>query len=664
MNTIDIGTNAARTAGAAAGSAGWVLAHDGSMAGLLPAMQARAARVHRWPDAPSPQAGERWLAAFDWHRAADALALQARARAQGASLLLLGLEPGSVSVGPWLAADDPDAPCLECLLRWTQLNLGQPWHWSAGTQAPPRLRQASQAALAPAGHALFDGLLAEVLAQPGRVRACTLRLHWDRLLTEPHRFQRHPACTCCTRLPADDPGRARLRLQPRPVARPGAARVANPALSVAALRERFVDRRTGVVKHLFHDLGSELMPMVAAEMALPGSDRSEIGYGRNDSREGSEQVALLEALERFCGHEPRRHGDGVRGSFESLRARHGSRVVDPRDFVLHGSEQMAQPGYTFEPYSDALPFDWSWGWSMRRGEAVLVPQQMVYYRLGDRPAGALNRFVYETSSGCALGGCLEEAALYGLLELLERDAYLTSWYGRIPPRELRLDEAADGRVRALVARARSQGYRVHAFDMRLDIDLPLVWALIVDPRDEAPVKSYCASAAHFQWEQALFSALVEVTTSIGVYQHSMPAQREHARALAADPWRVRGMSDHVLLYSLPETWPRLGFLFDGGPVGALPAPEPAPTDLRDEFERRVRQALTVASDVIVVNQTWAPMEAMNLHCVKVLAPGLTPVTFGHQHRRCALPRLNAARRARGLPAIDEAGINPDPHNFP
>ena len=42
--------------------------------------------------------------------------------------------------------------------------------------------------------------------------------------------------------------------------------------------------------------------------------------------------------------------------------------------------------------------------------------------------------------------------------------------------------------------------------------------------------------------------------------------------------------------------------------------------------RRVQQTLAVASDVIVVNQTWAPMEALNLHCVKVLAPGLTPVT--------------------------------------
>lgn len=639
----------------------WTLAHDGSAPALLACGQHAADRVHLLADAPAPRAGERWLVVFDARRSADALSLQDRARAAGAGILLVGLEPGSVSIGPWIAAGDDEAPCLSCQDIWTRLNLAQPERAAAAIAAPQR---ASQPALAPSGQAAFARLLAQATEQPQSLRGNSLRLRWDRLETERHRFHRHPDCRHCRPLPDDNAELARLALQPRPLAHAGATRVPNPALDVARLRDTFLDRRTGVIKHLFHDLSSELMPMVAAEMALEGETHSEVGYGRNESRDGSELVAMLETLERFCGHQPRRHGASVRGSFESLRARHGSQVKDPRDFVLHDSEQQAQPTFGFEPYSDALQFDWSWGWSLARNEPVLVPQQMVYYRLPDTPARPLNRFVYETSSGCALGGCLEEAALYGLMELLERDAYLTSWYGRIPPRELDLETVSDERVRALVARSRAQGYAVHAFDMRLDVDVPMVWALIVDPRDDAPVKSYCASAAHFHRDQALFSALVEVTTSIGVYRRTMPGLRDQARALFDDPWKVRSMSDHVLLYSLPETWPRLQFLFDGGPAPAAPQAPTAAPDLRDELARRVRQTMAVASDVIVVNQTWGPMEALNLHCVKVLAPGLTPVTFGHQHRRCALPRLNAARRSRGLAPMATSDINPEPHNFP
>jgi ribosomal protein S12 methylthiotransferase accessory factor len=640
----------------------WIVAHDGSAPGLQPAWQAHADSVHRLSDAPAPAHGERWLVAFDARRPAAALALQVRLRAAGASALMMALEPGGVSLGPWLEADDEQAPCYGCQDLWTRLNLGP--STPADLPAPTGPSRASQPALAPAGQALVDGLLAQALAQPGALRAQSLRLRWDRLETERHRFHRHPDCRHCRPLPADSAALAHLQLASRPLPHAGATRVANPKLSVARLREAFLDRRTGVIKHLFHDMSSELMPMVAAEMALPGEESAEVGYGRNESREGSELVAMLEALERFCGHEARRHGASVRGSFEQMRARYGARVKDPRDFVLHDAAHVAQPTFGLEPYSDALPFDWSWGWSLAGDDAVLVPQQMVYYRIPESAGRPLNRFVYETSSGCALGGCMEEAALYGLLELLERDAYLTSWYGRIPPRALDLDAVADERVRALVARSRAQGFEVHAFDMRLDIDVPLVWALIADPRADAPVKSYCASAAHFHRDQALFAALVEVTTSMGVYQRTMPGLRAQARVLFEDPWQVRGMSDHVLLYSLPESWERLRFVFEGGPAPAPAAASAGPTDVRDELTRRVRQALGVASDVIVVNQTWQPMETLGLHCVKVLAPGLTPVTFGHQHRRCALPRVNAARRARGLPPIAAADINPEPHNFP
>ncbi len=645
-------------------SQAWTLVHDASSDALWPALRAATDRQHALADAPLPQAGERCLLVFDLRRAPEALAWQAQARRAGAELLLLGLEPGSASFGPRVAPGQDDAPCLGCLMRWTQLNLNQPQHWSAEAHAPADLARQSQAPLGPAGHTMFTHLLAQVLADPAQLDGRVLRLNWERLTTDHHRLHRHPGCPDCQPLPADHAELARLTLQSQPLAPNGRGRVPNPRLNVAALRDNFLDHRTGVIKHLFHDLNSELMPMVVAEMSLPGSSVAESGYGRTESREGSELVAMLEALERFCGHEPRRHGGATRGSFESLRRQYGDAVVDPRTFVLHDAEQMAQPSFDLEPYSDALAFNWAWGWSMRQQRPVLVPEQMVYYRLGDTPGQPLNRFVYETSSGCALGGCVEEAALYGLMEVLERDAYLTSWYGRIAPRALQLDAVADERVAALVARSRAQGYEVHAFDMRLDIDVPLVWALIVDPRADAPVKSYCASAGHARWEQALFAALVEVTTSMGVYQVSMPPLRERALAMARDPWQVRSMADHVLLYSLPEVYPRLSFLFDGPPAQPLPAPEAAATDVRDELLRRVQQTLAVASDVIVVNQSWAPMQALNLHCVKVLAPGLTPVTFGHQHRRCALPRLNAARRARGLAPMAAGDINPEPHNFP
>jgi ribosomal protein S12 methylthiotransferase accessory factor len=76
-----------------------------------------------------------------------------------------------------------------------------------------------------------------------------------------------------------------------------------------------------------------------------------------------------------------------------------------------------------------------WAHSFARGEAVLLPERYAYYGLDrsshrteeqilDRP------FVYEISNGCAIGSCLEEVILHGLLEVAERDAFLMTWLTR------------------------------------------------------------------------------------------------------------------------------------------------------------------------------------------------------------------------------------------
>jgi thiazole/oxazole-forming peptide maturase SagD family component len=97
-----------------------------------------------------------------------------------------------------------------------------------------------------------------------------------------------------------------------------------------------------------------------------------------------------------------------------------------------------------EPAAEQQVCQWTWGYSFARQAPILVPQACASY-------GALHRtpqerpFVYEISNGCALGGCLEEAILYGILEVAERDAFLMTWYGRMPVPCLDLSSAADPR---------------------------------------------------------------------------------------------------------------------------------------------------------------------------------------------------------------------------
>ena len=67
-------------------------------------------------------------------------------------------------------------------------------------------------------------------------------------------------------------------------------------------------------------------------------------------------------------------------------------------------------------------------------------------------------------------------------------------------------------------------------------------------------------------------------------------------------------------------------------------------------------------DIYVVNLTSKEMEELGIYTVKVIVPGLLPITFGVQNERVSMSRINQERSRRGL----EEGrlVSPYPHPFP
>ncbi|MEL6530234.1 MAG: YcaO-like family protein, partial [Pseudomonadota bacterium] len=340
-----------------------------------------------------------------------------------------------------------------------------------------------------------------------------------------------------------------------------------------------------------------------------------------------------------------------------------------RDFLLSEENQHSEPGYRLPPYSPDLECDWLWAYSFKHDGPVLVPQQFCFYSGGLTPRD--ERYVIETSNGCALGGAYEEAIFHGLLELIERDAYMTRWHVKGSPQRIELNDPAMPQVARLHARATAEGFELYAFAIGIEIAVPTVLAMIIDPRDGASVASYCASGANPHAESAIMGALVEVCSSIGVYQRQFGKERERATELLNDGSEAQDMRDHVLLYSHPEAVERLDFLDRDMPavrasdIFSEQEDRWKSDDLTAELHALVTEVRKVASDVLVVDQTSSILEPHNLHCVKVLAPGMHPITFGHQLRRLSEDRLQSAReslkQSEGRVSLTR---NPHPHNFP
>jgi ribosomal protein S12 methylthiotransferase accessory factor len=317
---------------------------------------------------------------------------------------------------------------------------------------------------------------------------------------------------------------------------------------------------------------------------------------------------------------------------------------------------------------------WVWGYSLGRQEPVLVPRGHAYFGpaaddAGQPPPGQA------TSNGCALGGCTAEAVVHGLLEVLERDAFLLMWYARMPVPRVAVGSARSARIRLLADRiTREHGHRILAFDTSAEHGVPSVALLAVDPapRPERPAV-VCSAAAHLDPEQACWSALTELALGVADLTRRYPAQRAHAAAMAADSDLVREMPDHSLLYGHPATLPRWDFL-----PGCRP--DAGEQDFSDAFARRPEPGADLGTDLgeltarlgragldaVVVDQTGPEQRAAGLSSVKVLVPGALPMTFGHRNRLVhGLPRLHTVPVLLGhrTTPMPHQEVNPHPHPF-
>lgn len=482
-----------------------------------------------------------------------------------------------------------------------------------------------------------------------------------------HPLLKHEYCQSCGELPSDTEQHAMLQFQPRIKESPTTYRLKS-SLSPTGFKQRLVDLKTGKTKHSYFEVESKYVPMVGTENYIE-TDKNEGAFGRTFDFKSSEVSAYLEGLERYSNVYNRKSNSEIFASYLEVK----DRAVNPADMTLHKEEHMNEH-FRLHRYSENMKYHWVWGCSLRNEVPLLIPEQMVYYK-DEMIRGESRRFVYETSNGCALGSTIEEAVLYGLFEMIERDNFLVAWYNRLPLVEIDISNMSE-EFRILNEVIKADGYEVRFFDTTMELGIPTVWALMVNERDDAVVKTYSAAGCHFNPEKALMSAFIEVVSSVPVYNKVFGAEHlmERKRLIFENDDLATEFQDHVLLYSHPDALERLSFLTSLGEKKTLRTLHPEwyetetfkNQDLTEDLNQLLHRIYKHYEDVYVVDLSGDLLKSFELRCVKVFIPGMLTMTFGHQHRRLDESRILQAPVLAGRVdsplAMDN--INPYPHPFP
>jgi ribosomal protein S12 methylthiotransferase accessory factor len=328
--------------------------------------------------------------------------------------------------------------------------------------------------------------------------------------------------------------------------------------------------------------------------------------------------------------------------------------------------------------------DWAHAFRLGDGSPRLLPADVAFYgyeyqhrleyHAGRRDRNRQRRvhFFAESSSGSALGSSLEEAALHGLVELIERDAFLMAWCRQAPLPSITPRSLADPTSRMLIDAIESRGFDVHLLATTTDLSLPTVWALAVNRSPSAIPATYSAAGASPVPGEAVRAALWELAQLVA---QPVDWDVEDVQRLVDDPSLVDSIDDHVRLYTMPARRDRVTRVLGGPSVALADAFGDWPDALCRAAGGDVLGALRYLldccrgagmNDAFVVDCSTIEHLDLGLRVARVVVPGVLPMCFGSPQQRLS----GLARRERALAELGQsqatvdANLLLDPHPFP
>ncbi|WP_276299187.1 YcaO-like family protein [Halorussus lipolyticus] len=380
---------------------------------------------------------------------------------------------------------------------------------------------------------------------------------------------------------------------------------------------RLVGTKTGLVSNLAHSSLDRSGPR-ARVGSVDHADLGWLGAGHTADIEaggkGLDARATLtgtlgEFAERYCLHWPREEAL-TEGSHDEMADR--GEVPDFEYLTAYGQDDLGPDDPEWlAPLSRETTLPWVAGTNLLTGEESYVPAELVWNRAGKLTE--YPRAVVGTSNGAAAGPTLESALLSGLYEVVERDAFVTTWCEQTPPPRVDPDavpELADRRDRLLPGDHRS----LSVFEYDGTVDVPTYGAAIVDDRERFP-KFAIGGSADFNPIAAATDAMVEAAQAFPYLEHV----RAEYDLDAIDPTSIWNFTENTLLYARPENFDRVSF-FVAGEETTLPEAQRVEDELATCLDRLDAAGCTP----VAVEVTTPDVREVGIRAVRVVVPELVP----------------------------------------
>lgn len=335
--------------------------------------------------------------------------------------------------------------------------------------------------------------------------------------------------------------------------------------------------------------------------------------------------------------------------------------VHPKVFSLYDEEQYAQEGFIFKPFHEDSVVRWEEGIKLRNGESIHIPACYVYmpyifYLSDETPV------VQPISTGMAAHCSPEEAAMSGICEVIERDAFTITWQAMMSPPHVRHESLSDYN-KNLIERFAFAGYEIKILDITKDNSVCTILTACLGSKD-GPVPLAVAAASSLDPEEAIAKSLEELAHT---ERFAFQIKEEIPEIDADDDYKnVNSQISHVNYWCIKENRSKADFLFASTKtIDFNDLPNHATGDLGKDLKKISDLVYETGHEVILCDLTTDDLDPLGISVVRAIIPGYNPLAMGFAVRSKGGERLWTVPQKLGYPGINrETGDNPYPHPFP
>lgn len=272
--------------------------------------------------------------------------------------------------------------------------------------------------------------------------------------------------------------------------------------------------------------------------------------------------------------------------------------LDPR-VVAPLTDQQYRDLSNLQEFDEDLVIEWISGVDSY-GQQVFVPVDLVFYHVHNMDRKPV---VFTSSSGFAAYSDFIEAEKRGLLELIERDSMMRSWYEKTSPDRM-VREALPVHLQNRADYWSKRGRRLDVLNIS---QCGVIGVQVVITSDEYPCFVSGASSSLDSFEDTALKAFYEAESRL-IYGLNKPVDRNIGIE------EVSTVLDHELLYAKSRAnHGHIEYLLEGSPSSDTPVATATISSLKKEL------------GVVTVDVSE---DASPIRVVKVLSPELIPINFG------------------------------------